>query len=85
MHIAHSRVIMRIHISILTWHVFQVHARPYRVAAVNDLQLVASVCLVLLSILNSAKSAFQSAGFNVEETEALKVQTDHLPRLDPQN
>jgi hypothetical protein len=51
----------------------QVLAYPYRLKWVNDLQLVAAVCLVLLAVLNSASSAFQSVGFDAGENSALQV------------
>jgi hypothetical protein len=40
---------------------------------VNRLQLLASVCLVLLSILSSVSSAFRSAGFDPKETGSLQT------------
>jgi hypothetical protein len=52
--------------------ILQLLVRPYRLQHVNRLQLVASVCLALLAILNSAESAFRSAGFNAEQDNSLQ-------------
>ena len=49
----------------------QLQARPYRVSRVNTLQLLALVCLTMISVLNSAQSAFESAGVNAEQYPAL--------------
>jgi hypothetical protein len=43
---------------------FHLLGQPYRLARVNRLQLVASVCLALISVLNVASSAFRSVGFD---------------------
>jgi predicted outer membrane repeat protein len=51
----------------------QLHARPYRLRHVNDLQLLAFVCLTLLSVLNSAQSAFASAGVDAEQVGPLST------------
>jgi hypothetical protein len=47
---------------------FQMLARPYRVEWINALQLCASFCLVLLSILETVFSAFNSAAFTIEDS-----------------
>jgi hypothetical protein len=49
----------------------QLHARPYCESHVNDLQLLALVCLTMLSVLNSAQSAFESAGVDAEQYASL--------------
>jgi hypothetical protein len=49
----------------------QLQARPYRVSRVNTLQLLALVCLTMISVLNSAQSAFESAGVDAEQYPAL--------------
>jgi hypothetical protein len=49
----------------------QLSAQPYRVPYVNNLQLVALVCLTLLSVLNSVQSAFVSAGITAGEAGPL--------------
>jgi hypothetical protein len=46
--------------------------RPYRVSRVNnDLQLLALVCLAIISVLNAAQSAFESAGVDADQYPAL--------------
>jgi hypothetical protein len=49
----------------------QLLVRPYRVSRVNDLQLLASVCLTFISVLNAAQSAFESAGVDADQDPAL--------------
>jgi hypothetical protein len=49
----------------------QLHARPYRLSRDNTLQLLALVCLTMISVLNSAQSAFESAGVDAEQSPAL--------------
>jgi hypothetical protein len=49
----------------------QLYTRPYRVHRVNVLQLVATICLTLLSVLNSVQSAFVSAGVDTEQAGPL--------------
>jgi flagellar biosynthesis GTPase FlhF len=49
----------------------QLHARPYRLSRVNNLQLLALVCLTMISVLDSAQSAFESAGVDSEQSPAL--------------
>jgi hypothetical protein len=49
----------------------QLQTRPYRVSRVNTLQLLALVCLTMISVLNSAQSAFESAGVDAEQYPAL--------------
>ena len=51
----------------------QLHVRPYRLRNVNNLQLVAAVCLTLLSILNSAQSAFASVGVSSQQQGPMKM------------
>jgi hypothetical protein len=51
----------------------QLHARPYCMSRVNTLQLLALVCLTMISVLNSAQSAFESAGVDAEQYPALAV------------
>jgi hypothetical protein len=48
----------------LLFLLLQLTFRPYRIKWVNHLQTSASVCLVLLAILNSASGAFISTGFD---------------------
>jgi hypothetical protein len=47
----------------------QLHVRPYHVPRVNDLQLLALVCLTLISVLNAAQSAFESASVDVDTNQ----------------
>jgi hypothetical protein len=49
----------------------QLHARPYRLSRVNTLQLLALVCLTMISVLDSAQSAFESAGVDATQYPAL--------------
>jgi hypothetical protein len=49
----------------------QLHARPYRLSRVNTLQLLALACLTMISVLNSAQSAFESAGVDADQSPAL--------------
>jgi hypothetical protein len=49
----------------------QLLVRPYRVSRVNDLQLLALVCLTLISVLNAAQSSFESAGVDADQDPAL--------------
>jgi hypothetical protein len=57
-------------ISHATWtrQLFPVLARPYRVPWVNWLQLTSNLCLLLLAVLNSVGSEFQSVGFDAMGT-----------------
>jgi hypothetical protein len=60
-----SLALTMISLSFLT---FQMRAHPYRVAWVNQLQICASFCLVMLCALESCFSAFRSVGVNIEGT-----------------
>jgi hypothetical protein len=60
-----SLALTMISLSFLT---FQLRAHPYRVAWVNQLQVCASFCLVMLCALESCFSAFRSVSVNIEGT-----------------
>jgi hypothetical protein len=63
--------------------ILQMIARPYRVGWVNTLQLIASISLVLLSILETVFSAFVSATYTINGSplEAIGHRISYLMAL----
>jgi hypothetical protein len=49
----------------------QVHARPFRSNRVNQVQLMALVCLTFISMLSGAQAAFETAGVDTSKAPVL--------------
>jgi hypothetical protein len=67
----------------MSFLILQMIARPYRVGWVNTLQLIASLCLVLLSMLETVFSAFVSATYTINGSplEAMGHRMSYLMAL----
>jgi hypothetical protein len=55
---------------------FQLQCQPYRLAWVNSLASIACMCLVTLTVLNSAAPVFVSVGFDPVDTPLQLVQDE---------